>query len=571
MRREDPGPLRKHASWLPRDLETIIHKLIAREPARRYGTAAALAGDLRRFLEDRPIQARRAAAPERAWRWCRRNPWAASFLVALTLGVIGSTWQAIRATASESAARLSEDVARRESDHAQRARNRAITSIAGLLLQERGDRTQLNEETRLYRKALIDAGIHESQELVRELESDGHARGLLVQAYETLARAQGEGGDRTAAIETAQKGIKLGRALLETEHSENAGRLLGSSLLYLGSIAPDRETCLRAHRESTAVFEGLVADYPRGDRKAYIQMIGLNHHDSGDREWGNGRISEAITEFLAARATWERLVKEFGPTPEISSYQAGTELYLCRAYSASKRGADALQTGRRAIEIYRGLVHDQPEDLRYSWQLYLAFQEVGLFQLYGGGGAKEALPLLEEARRTLKQMAASGGRTVGTMAKILGAQAQVDYNLRVAFDEDVARYAARRREAISEAYEICDKLTLVEPLSRELRRVYADGCLNTALFCEDDGGAVDLGLLRQAEELWEGVRRDVPGDMAACGFLVMIRRRLAQEMAERGEDEEAARFRAQSLLTARGQPGLLYEIGLEYARMLALI
>ncbi len=96
MRREDPTPLRKQASWLPRNLETIIHKLIAREPARRYGTAAALAGDLQRFLEDRPINARRAAPPERAWRWCRRNPWAASFLVALTLGVIGSTWQAIR-------------------------------------------------------------------------------------------------------------------------------------------------------------------------------------------------------------------------------------------------------------------------------------------------------------------------------------------------------------------------------------------------------------------------------------------------------------------------------------------
>ena len=220
------------------------------------------------------------------------------------------------------------------------ARNRAITSIGGLLLQDWSDRTQLNEETRLYRKALNDAGIHESQELVHELESDGRARGLLIQAYETLARAQGEAGDRAAAIETAQKGIKLARALLEAEHSENAGRLLGSSLLYLGSIAPDRETSLRAHRESTAVFEALLADYPRGDRKAYIQMIGLNHHDAGNRECLNGRIAEAITEFLAARETWDALIREFGPSPERSSYQAGTELYLCRAYSSSKRGAD---------------------------------------------------------------------------------------------------------------------------------------------------------------------------------------------------------------------------------------
>jgi hypothetical protein len=37
----------------------------------------------------------------------------------------------------------------------------------------------------------------------------------------------------------------------------------------------------------------------------------------------------------------------------------------------------------------------------YFHSLYLAFQEVGLFQLYGGGGAAEAVPLLEEARRTI--------------------------------------------------------------------------------------------------------------------------------------------------------------------------
>jgi len=59
---------------MPRDLETIILKSIAREPDARYASAAALATDLRRFLEDRPILARRATIPERVWRWSRRNP-----------------------------------------------------------------------------------------------------------------------------------------------------------------------------------------------------------------------------------------------------------------------------------------------------------------------------------------------------------------------------------------------------------------------------------------------------------------------------------------------------------------
>jgi serine/threonine protein kinase len=69
---EPTGP-RKLNPAIPRDLETIILKAIARDPGHRYQTAEALAEDLRRFLADRPIRARRATLPERGWRWCRRN------------------------------------------------------------------------------------------------------------------------------------------------------------------------------------------------------------------------------------------------------------------------------------------------------------------------------------------------------------------------------------------------------------------------------------------------------------------------------------------------------------------
>src|SRR6516164_7947978 len=59
---------------VPRDLETIVLKATEREPAARYQTAAELAEDLRRYLEDRPPRARRSGPAERAWRWARRNP-----------------------------------------------------------------------------------------------------------------------------------------------------------------------------------------------------------------------------------------------------------------------------------------------------------------------------------------------------------------------------------------------------------------------------------------------------------------------------------------------------------------
>jgi serine/threonine protein kinase len=58
---------------IPLDLETIVLKALARDPDRRYQTAEELGDDLRRFLSDQPIQARRAGPLKRGWQWCRRN------------------------------------------------------------------------------------------------------------------------------------------------------------------------------------------------------------------------------------------------------------------------------------------------------------------------------------------------------------------------------------------------------------------------------------------------------------------------------------------------------------------
>jgi serine/threonine protein kinase/tetratricopeptide (TPR) repeat protein len=69
----DPPPLRKVNPAVPADLETIVLKATAKDPASRYATAQELAEDLRNFLEHRPIRARRPGPLDRAAKWSRRH------------------------------------------------------------------------------------------------------------------------------------------------------------------------------------------------------------------------------------------------------------------------------------------------------------------------------------------------------------------------------------------------------------------------------------------------------------------------------------------------------------------
>src|SRR5262249_55245085 len=111
-----------------------------KEPDRRYATALALAEDLRRFLADRPVRARRSGLWEQGWRWCRRNPAVASLSIGLAamamLVCIGSGLAAIRLG--------------RAAEHARRAERAAEERLFdGLFVQAHASRTSQRPGQRL--------------------------------------------------------------------------------------------------------------------------------------------------------------------------------------------------------------------------------------------------------------------------------------------------------------------------------------------------------------------------------------------------------------------------------------
>jgi hypothetical protein len=85
---DEPVAPRRLQSGLPRDLETVVLKCLAKEPARRYPTAQALAEDLRAFLDGRPVRARRPSLAERSLRWLRKHRRSAALMGAAAAAAV---------------------------------------------------------------------------------------------------------------------------------------------------------------------------------------------------------------------------------------------------------------------------------------------------------------------------------------------------------------------------------------------------------------------------------------------------------------------------------------------------
>ena len=88
VRNDEPVSPRRLQPTVPLELETICLKCLQKTPQQRYASAEALAEDLRRFQEGRPILARPVSIGQRAWKWIRRRPAAAGLVMVSGLAAV---------------------------------------------------------------------------------------------------------------------------------------------------------------------------------------------------------------------------------------------------------------------------------------------------------------------------------------------------------------------------------------------------------------------------------------------------------------------------------------------------
>jgi len=182
---EEPRPIRRLNPAVPLDLATIVAKAMAKDISARYLTAQDLGDDLNRFLEGRPVKARRASAWQQGIRWSRRNPVVAALLTALVLvflaGFAAVTMQWRRA---EAEANRANQTARAE------AEARAAESRLRIQAQVEAAARVFDRALELARRGDVDQGLLWMAEALRRAPSERPELGRMARTNLTAWTGQ---------------------------------------------------------------------------------------------------------------------------------------------------------------------------------------------------------------------------------------------------------------------------------------------------------------------------------------------------------------------------------------------
>jgi serine/threonine protein kinase len=318
----EPVALRKLDPTIPRDLETIVSKAMAKEPSLRYTTASELAADLGRFLDDRPILARRPGLAERAARWSRRHRGATAAAAAIVMLIaVASTCGMARLWSEQQKTRAALDSAQQARRHERQAL--LFTFAASDQIAER---------------ALLLIATPKPKRPSAEEETDKEfCKKALAYYQEIASRYSGDGEMRSIAA-AAHHRIGFIRTILK-----DAG-------------------ALEALRKSIALYEVLVAESPASEQ--YLFQLGSAHADLVLLFRTNGAIASHLDCFEQLVALRQRLTDRFPANLCYAISLAYNQTELAELLAAAGRSDEAGIARRRLEHCFRKICVLEPGDPR---------------------------------------------------------------------------------------------------------------------------------------------------------------------------------------------------------------
>jgi tRNA A-37 threonylcarbamoyl transferase component Bud32 len=398
---EEPRPPRRINDKIPRDLETICLKAMAKEPARRYATARDLADDLRRFLQGEPVRARRVGPVGRLARWARRRPAVAALLLALAVLSVGGSGVLIYYRLDAAAAR--------------------IAAANATAQQAQLEKQQAQERERLAQEALEKVEDTLAENLLRSVGYDsGPLTPAELAAFHELAASPSE----RVRLRFLEKALERpGTAARLTRRSEITGQLTRRSEIAAHAVVGlDRQRkdqaldlLLRRLRDERAEPEVLRAcvllgavlqprDEPfcRDATKVALVLMATNT-DSSDLAQAVGTLAAQLPPQEAA-AVAQKLVEAMARTAD-----ANTVAALGTAVGALAAGLPPEEAARVCAAAVQKLVEDMPKASNPNVLISLA-QAVGMLadRLPPQEAAAAAQKLLEAMARQTSAVPALG-------------------------------------------------------------------------------------------------------------------------------------------------------------------
>jgi tetratricopeptide (TPR) repeat protein/predicted Ser/Thr protein kinase len=501
---EEPRPPRQLSEAIPRDLETICLKTLAKDPKHRYPSADELAADLERWLHGEPIVARPIGPAGRLLRWARRNRrvaglTATSFLLLATLAV-----GALVAAARIDQARRLALVERGRADH--------NAERAGVAAQLAADRAKVAVEQRTLALDTISTLINEMQEQL------GHSAGTIAlrQRLADTAMARLE---KIANDPSGGPDVTLARVLAQERMGE---------LAFLAG----RTDAARKHHEAARDEAGALASSSGEHAVEANRLRALALDKLGDLALYSAKLDVARSCFRQAADLRESM-------PE--SYRNSPEGLRSRSISQNKLGELALKSGRideAQAAFDRGLAlaeaDGDPDAQRHRFDLRFSYSRIGdaavaRFDLDAADRAyRKALSFAEE------QIAADPGdvrarREVPVCYSKLGGAALRRADARGAL-EYYQKYVAG-----------CEGLAAGNPNSAEARRdlMVARSLVGDALYSIPDYAGADQAY-RKALEMAEALSREDTRSVQKRTDVYMLIMKLAEVEARRERFEEAA-------------------------------
>lgn len=442
-----PIPPRRLNAKVPADLETIVLKMLAKNPSDRYASADDLADDLRRFLAGKPILARRPTLYERLIRWAgehRAATLAAGAAVAVVIGLQAVHQrelalernetlierQQARAAVDDLYGHFSEqwlaiepgaEPRQREFLAKAQAYYDRLAAMPGSSWDDRfaaavARRRAANIAVRLGREDDADAKYRDAEDRFRELATEARERveamreiAICAADYGNLLRMRGRSDDAAGQFRSAEAYFRQLIERNEPDPRDRAG--LAGVENNLGLLwqnrgkANDAEACFRSARSR---FAALAGDFP--NRAIFVSEAANCGHNLGEVQSDTGRLEDAVSTFRETLILRQR-ARELAPgVPAYRRELARTQTSLAAAMLKSGKIADAAGIAEQAVAERERLAAESPAVPAYRFEWACGLRILAECRSADGRRA-DANRTAEHAVELLKPLAEGSGQS----------------------------------------------------------------------------------------------------------------------------------------------------------------